>query len=233
MALVTHQSYGDLQRSTAACTVQSARSSDHVVTGWPHELGGEHRPVSPFLSMVTDAMPGASRLPGKWRRLLVIALTGGGVAMIPWLALLGCFLPRTATVAHWNVAWVGLDALEVIGLFATGKLIARGDRRYAATATLAGTALLVDAWFDILTAASRSGLLTAVVMAGLVELPLSCVCFFLAFRAVPGPRGPQRKAATKGSLGVGAGEDRGEGAVQRVFPVADWVDAGRVPRVVG
>jgi hypothetical protein len=183
MALVTHQSYGALLRSTAACTVPSARPSDHAVT---------------------NAMSGTSRLPGKWRRLLVIALTGGGVAMIPWLAQLGCSLPRTATVAHWNVAWVGLDVLEAIGLFTTGRFIARGDRRYAVTATLTGTALLIDAWFDILTTASQSGLLTAVVMAGLVELPLSCVCFFLAFRAVPGPRGPQRKAALKRSSGLGA-----------------------------
>lgn len=178
MALVTHQSYGDLQRSTAACMVQPTRSSDHAVT-----------------EAVTDAMSGTSRLPGKWRRLLAIALTGGGVAMIPWLALLGCFLPRTATVAHWNVAWVGLDVLEAIGLFTTGQFIARGDRRYAVTATLTGTALLIDTWFDILTAASQSGLLTAVVMAGLVELPLSCGCFFLHSarfrgRAVPSVRRP-------------------------------------------
>jgi hypothetical protein len=169
MALVTHQSYGALLRSTAACTVPSARPSDHAVT---------------------NAMSGTSRLPGKWRRLLVIALTGGGVAMIPWLALLGCSLPRTATVAHWNVAWVGLDALEAIGLFATGRLLARRDRRYAVTAALTGTVLLVDAWFDTLTSASRSELLVAIAMAGAIELPLSCLCFSLAWRAVPGPNHP-------------------------------------------
>jgi hypothetical protein len=105
--------------------------------------------------------------------------------MLPWMWLLGCFLPGTTTVAHWNVAWLGLDALEAIGLVTTGQLIARGDRRYGITATLTGTALLVDAWFDMLTATSQSGLLTAVAMAGLIELPLSCLCFFLSFRAVP------------------------------------------------
>jgi hypothetical protein len=127
------------------------------------------------------------RLPAKWRQLLVLMLTGGGLAMIPWLAVLANFLPKTTTVPHWNVVWVGLDALEAIGLLATGQLIARGDRRYAITATLTGTALLIDVWFDILTSASRSELLTAIAMAAVLEAPLAGLCFFLALRAIPGP----------------------------------------------
>jgi hypothetical protein len=106
--------------------------------------------------------------------------------MIPWLGVLGYVLPQATTAAHWNVAWVGLDALEAIGLFATGRLIARGDRRYAVTATVTGTALLVDAWFDVLTSTSRNELLVAAAMAGAVELPSSCLCYFLAWRAIPG-----------------------------------------------
>jgi ABC transporter len=127
------------------------------------------------------------RLPAEWRQLLVFMLTGGGLAMIPWLAVLANFLPKTTTVPHWNVVWVGLDALEAIGLLATGQLIARGDRRYAITATLTGTALLIDVWFDIVTSASRSELLTAIAMAAVLEAPLSGLCFFLALRAIPGP----------------------------------------------
>lgn len=135
--------------------------------------------------------PGRGRLPSRLprldrRRVLVIAFTGCGLAMLPWLAVLGFGLPGTAVAPHWNVAWAGLDALEAIGLFTTGRLLARGDRRYAITATLTGTALLTDAWFDVLTAASAYDLAAAALMAGVIELPLSCLCFFLAFRAVPG-----------------------------------------------
>lgn len=138
----------------------------------------------PFDRAATNTKPIASRQPATWRRFLPIALTCGGVAMIPWLGVLGYVLPRSTTAAHWNVAWVGLDALEAIGLLATGRLMARGDRRYAVTATLTGTALLVDAWFDVLTSTSGSELLVAGAMAGAVELPLSCLCFFLAWRAL-------------------------------------------------
>jgi hypothetical protein len=118
----------------------------------------------------------------RWRRLLVTMLTAGGLAMIPWLVALGWFLPRTATAPHWNVAWVGLDGLEAAGLFVTGRLMRRGDLRYTITATLTGTALLIDAWFDVLTAASRGDLLAALLMACVAELPVSGLCFFLALR---------------------------------------------------
>ena len=169
MIVVPHQSYAASQRSAPAGMIRPSRSSADAVK---------------------DAKSGTNRLPAKWRRRAAIAFTGSGVAMIPWLALPGLFLPGTTTVPHWNVAWVGLDALEAIGLFATGRLLARGDRRYAVTAALTGTALLVDAWFDTLTSASRSELLVAMAMAGAIELPLSCLCFSLAWRAVPGPHHP-------------------------------------------
>ena len=123
--------------------------------------------------------PAAGR---QWRWLLVTMLTAGGLAMIPWLVALSWFLPGTVTAPHWNVAWVGLDGLEAAGLFVTGRLMRRGDRRYTVTAALTGTALLIDAWFDVLTAASLGDLLVALLMACVAELPVSGLCFFLALR---------------------------------------------------
>jgi hypothetical protein len=135
-------------------------------------MPGEH-------SAAAKRWPTADR---PWRCLLVTMLTAGGLAMIPWLVALGWFLPRTATAPHWNLAWVGLDGLEAAGLFVTGRLMRRGDRRYTITATLTGTALLIDAWFDVLTAASLGDLLVALLMACVAELPVSGLCFFLALR---------------------------------------------------
>jgi hypothetical protein len=129
-------------------------------------------------------------------------LTAGGLAMIPWLVALGWLLPGTVTAPHWNVAWVGLDGLEAAGLFMTGRLIRRGDRRYTVTATLTGTALLIDAWFDVLTAASRGDLLVALLMACVAELPVSCLCFFLALRGA-------REAAARAPSGE-AGRYQGQ-----------------------
>lgn len=130
------------------------------------------------------------------RRVLVFVFTGCGLVMLPWLAVLGFALPGTAVAAHWNLAWTGLDTIEAVGLLATGILLARGDRRYAVTATVTGTALLIDAWFDMLTATSPGGLLTAVAMAGLTELPLAGLCLLVAVRAVPARRRPGPRSPT-------------------------------------
>jgi hypothetical protein len=49
--------------------------------------------------------------------------------------------------------------------------------------------LLVDAWFDVLTAATRSELVVALLEAAFVELPTAAVCILLA-------RGVERRLQT-------------------------------------
>ncbi|MFF4897915.1 hypothetical protein [Streptomyces sp. NPDC001068] len=119
-----------------------------------------------------------SRLVGRAGRLLV----GCGLVLLPWLYVLATGLPDAVTAAHWPVTWVGVDSLEAVALIATGVLAARGDRRHPVAAAMAGTLLVVDAWFDITTAAAGSDLVTAAAMAFCAELPLACLCGWLALR---------------------------------------------------
>ncbi|BCJ33933.1 hypothetical protein Athai_14360 [Actinocatenispora thailandica] len=111
-------------------------------------------------------------------------LVACGLALLPWLYVLATDLPATATAAHWPVAWVGLDALEALGLIATGLLAARGDRRHALPAAATATLLVVDAWFDTTTAAPGGDFATAVAMALGAELPLAALCGGLALRTL-------------------------------------------------
>ena len=104
--------------------------------------------------------------------------------MLPWLFLLATSLPTTTTVPRYSTAWVGLDSVEAVGLFTTGVLLARGDRRYALTAAVTGTAMLLDAWFDILGSTDGAQLATSIAMALCAELPLATVCARLAWRGV-------------------------------------------------
>ncbi|MGV9351735.1 hypothetical protein ACWDSD_45065, partial [Streptomyces spiralis] len=69
--------------------------------------------------------------PARGMRRAGWLLVACGLALLPWLFVLATGLPATATAAHWPLAWVGLDALEALGLIATGLLAARGDRRHA------------------------------------------------------------------------------------------------------
>jgi len=105
-----------------------------------------------------------------------------GLAMLPWLVVLGNQLPHRTVVTNWSTAWVGLDCLEAAGLVATGMLLARRDHRAGLTAAVTATALLIDAWFDVTTATNGADRAVAVAMALLAELPLSAICANLAFR---------------------------------------------------
>lgn len=106
-----------------------------------------------------------------------------GVALIPWLFVLATSLPDSAQASHWSTAWVGLDALEAIGLIGTGVLVRRRDHRLGVAAAATAMLLVVDAWFDVSTAAPGADIASALLMAALLELPLAALCAVLAVRA--------------------------------------------------
>ena len=115
------------------------------------------------------------RLPLPW------LLVGLGGVLLPWLGVL-------AASGEWN--WVGLDALEAVGLIATGLLLRRADPRHCLTAAATAVLLLTDAWFDTATAAPGTALGTALAEAVLVELPLALLCARLALGALRALRQP-------------------------------------------
>ncbi|GHI06208.1 hypothetical protein Scel_45290 [Streptomyces cellostaticus] len=114
-------------------------------------------------------------------------LVASGLALLPWLIVLANGLPGTATAANWCNAWIGLDSLEALGLITTGLLAVRGHHLHAFTATATATLLVVDAWFDTMTAAPGGDRLSAVAMAFGAELPLAVVCVVLAAKGRPRP----------------------------------------------
>ncbi|MDF9813137.1 hypothetical protein [Streptomyces sp. SPB162] len=116
-------------------------------------------------------------------RPLGYVLIALGVALIPWLFVLATSLPATAQASHWSTAWVGLDALEAAGLIGTGVLLRRRDHRRGIAAAATAMLLVVDAWFDVSTAAPGADIASAVLMAVCVELPLAALCAVIAVRA--------------------------------------------------
>jgi hypothetical protein len=94
--------------------------------------------------------------------------------------LLALVLPSTERAAHWDLAWAGFDALLAALLLAVAITAWRRSPWLEGAATASAALLFVDAWFDILTAATRTELWTAVIEAVLVELPLAFICLVLA-----------------------------------------------------
>ena len=120
----------------------------------------------------------------RWPRRLGTGLLVCGGGMVPWLFVLAVTLPASTRASHWSIAWVGLDALEAIGLAITGWLVRRSDPRRCLTATATATLLIVDAWFDVCTAGSGAALTEAVVMAIGAEVPMAALCAMVACRTL-------------------------------------------------
>jgi hypothetical protein len=122
---------------------------------------------------------------GGGRRSLVppwaaLAFLFCAVVLIPWTAFLFATLPAHYTANHWGVAWGGFDVGLGIALASTAVLVARRSPFAEVTATVTGTLLVCDAWFDVLTSRGTSDVAQALADAFLVELPLAALCFWMA-----------------------------------------------------
>jgi hypothetical protein len=102
-----------------------------------------------------------------------------GVALVPWTLWLTWSLPTKHVADNWRIAWVGFDVALALVLLYTGVAGIRRSRTIEHSAMVAGTMLIVDAWFDVLTA-GRGGLGAAIAEAAAAELPLAFVCFWIA-----------------------------------------------------
>ncbi|MEW2258637.1 hypothetical protein [Streptomyces sp. NPDC047869] len=113
-------------------------------------------------------------------------LLAAGLALVPWLAVLWTTLPDPYPAQHWRVAWVawvawvGLDALETAGLLTSAVLVRRSDHRAPLASIGTAVLLLVDAWFDVMTAGHHVAISLA--LACTLELPLAALCAVVALR---------------------------------------------------
>ncbi|MCF3132602.1 hypothetical protein [Streptomyces olivochromogenes] len=121
----------------------------------------------------------------------LILLGAAAVLLVPWMVMLGLTLPANAEVRHWSLAWIGLDVLMATGCATTALLGLRRDSRSRLTASATASVAVLDAWFDLTTAASGSALLQAAGSA-VAEAALAGLCVFLALR----DRRPSRVGAS-------------------------------------
>jgi hypothetical protein len=119
---------------------------------------------------------------GKWLvpPWIAPALLVCSLVLIPWTAFLFFSLPRSYTANHWPLAWGGFDIGLGVALASTAVQVARRSPFAEVTATITGTLLCCDAWFDVLTSRGFSDIAQAVASAVFVELPLAALCFWMA-----------------------------------------------------
>ena len=109
-----------------------------------------------------------------WAFLVLAAL------MVPWTVYLTLHLPSSQAAAHYDLAWGGFDVAMFLALAATAWSALRLHTTLPSLAAVTGTLLVVDAWFDVMTAPVSDDRWVAIAMALLVELPLAGVCLWLS-----------------------------------------------------
>jgi hypothetical protein len=124
------------------------------------------------------------RIVSQVRRRRPIWLAGllacAAAALVPWALALNGRLPSRHQAEHWNIAWTGFDLALAAVLLSTGVAALRGSRHVSALAAAAAAMLFCDAWFDVLTAHTRTELVVALVEAFAAELPLAALCLIVA-----------------------------------------------------
>ena len=110
------------------------------------------------------------RLIPRWVARLFAACA---VLLVPWSVFLVLSLPEHTTAHAWNLAWAGFDVGMAVVLGATALAVVTRSVWSGPLAAAAGTMLLVDAWFDVTTAAPGAEQVEAVAMAVLLEVPLA------------------------------------------------------------
>jgi hypothetical protein len=117
----------------------------------------------------------------RFRPWLLLVVGGVAVALLPWTAYLSATLPSEHLANHWDIAWAGLDAFEAVALVALFIAVVRRSPFVPMFAAVAGTELVCDAGFDVMTAGTGRSLHWAIVEALVAEIPLAALCFWLAF----------------------------------------------------
>ena len=126
---------------------------------------------------VTDRELGPVGRRAAWAGPLFMLLAA---AMVPWAVYLAITLPAKATARHYDLAWVGFDLALLCVLAWTAWTAFLRSPTLTVSASMTATMLLVDAWFDVVTAPTHQDLVLALGMALVVEVPLAGVCVWLA-----------------------------------------------------
>jgi hypothetical protein len=117
----------------------------------------------------------------RWSLLRLLIL--GAIAETVWTVYVGAELPRRYVANHWDIAWVGLDVVQVIMLGASAWAAWKRSTLLVIFSTSSATLLLLDAWFDV-TTARHGDVYQSVLLAGIVEVPSALVLLWVAHRVL-------------------------------------------------
>jgi hypothetical protein len=119
------------------------------------------------------------------RPSLPLLFGSAALVLVPWIGLLVVSLPCYYSARHWGIAWTGFDAGLALALGVTAYAALRRAPWLDRAAVAAGTLLIADAWFDVVTARGTGAIALAMTEALAIELPLALLCIWVAQTSRP------------------------------------------------
>ena len=119
----------------------------------------------------------------RLRRGALVVYGALAIALVPWTAHLSASLPNRHETRHWDLLWAGFDVGLILAGAATAVAALQRSRLLAITASITGTLLLCDTWFDLMTSRPGSERLWAAGEAVFAEIPLALFSFWIAHDA--------------------------------------------------
>jgi hypothetical protein len=116
------------------------------------------------------------------RRLFTTYILIATIFLIPWTIFLAFTLPRHFLAGRWNAVWVGFDIVLTLWLAITAWAALRRRHVLILAAIVTATLLLVDVWFDVLTASPLNDLLVSLVTGLVGNVPLAVILLLVAYR---------------------------------------------------
>jgi hypothetical protein len=140
-------------------------------------------PNTPAAALVGVLNADTSRPVVRLPRWLGPAAVAALILYVPWMIYLAYTLPRREDSDHYDVAWLGFDIAQWAVMGALAYAIIKRRPAVAPLASAAATLLVVDAWFDMVTASTRNEFMVAFVLAALIEVPAALVCVWITVHA--------------------------------------------------
>lgn len=106
------------------------------------------------------------------------------IVLSPWTFHLASSLPNEHLAENWAMAWIGLNFCMIVLFILTVYFVMKRRIWMVLTAAPLATLLLVDCWFDILTAEPGREQMIAFALGLFVEIPMAIITFHLAFQAI-------------------------------------------------
>ncbi|HSW79966.1 MAG TPA: hypothetical protein VLG47_04275 [Candidatus Saccharimonadales bacterium] len=115
--------------------------------------------------------------------IMLAAFALVAIALVPWSLWLSYSLPIDHMDHRWNLVWSVFDIAMLASVAMTAYLGYKKSGWVVVAASISGTLLLVDAWFDCVTAMGAWEHFISVTAAAFVEIPLGLLAYWIAYRA--------------------------------------------------